>query len=164
MTAGVEPVMPVGAEGRPMLEPGDPAPDVSARNQDGESVTPDFGEPTVVFFYPEDFTKGCTAEAAEFQAALPEFRELGVAVYGVSMDDAERHAEFADAEGLRFDLLADPDGTVAEAFGVSTEHGYADRRTVLLADGEVLATYAPEPAGHAADVLDDVRGKFVVEG
>jgi len=156
--------MPVAAETGPMLEPGDPAPAVSARNQHGESVTPDFTEPTVVFFYPEDFTKGCTVEASEFQAALPEFRELGVAVYGVSMDDAERHAEFAEAEGLIFDLLADPEGTVAEAFGVSTDHGYADRRTVLLADDEVLATYAPNPGDHAREVLGDARETFVVGG
>jgi peroxiredoxin Q/BCP len=154
--------MTVGVEARSMLEPGDPTPDVSARNQHGESVTPDFTTPTVVFFYPEDFTKGCTVEAAAFQASLPKFRELGVTVYGVSMDDAERHAEFAEAEGLRFDLLADPDGTLAEAFGVSTDLGYADRRTFLVADGEVLATYAPEPGGHAEDVLEDARGEPVV--
>jgi peroxiredoxin Q/BCP len=160
MIAGCEPVMGLGVEGRPMLEPGDPAPDVSAPNQHGESVTPDFAEPTVVFFYPEDFTKGCTVEAGEFQEALPEFVELGVTVYGVSMDDAERHAEFAAAENLQFDLLADPEGEVAEAFGVSTDLGYADRRTFLVADGEVIATYAPDPGGHAHEVLDDARAEF----
>jgi len=143
-----------------MLEPGDPAPDVSAPNQHGESVTPDFTEPTVVFFYPEDFTGGCTVEANEFQSALSEFRELGITVYGVSMDDVDRHADFADEEGLLFDLLADPEGVVAEAFGVSIDHGYADRRTFLVADGEVRATYAPDPAGHAEDVLDDARAEF----
>jgi peroxiredoxin Q/BCP len=147
-----------------MLESGDPAPDVSAPNQHGESVTPDFAEPTVVFFYPEDFTGGCTVEANEFQAALPEFRELGITVYGVSMDDVDSHADFAAAEGLAFDLLADPEGAVAEAFGVSTDLGYADRRTVLVTDGEVRATYAPDPAGHAETVLDDARAEFVGGG
>ncbi|MFC7254526.1 peroxiredoxin [Haloplanus litoreus] len=147
-----------------MLEPGDPAPDVSAPNQHGESVTPDFTEPTVVFFYPEDFTSGCTVEANEFQAALAEFRELGITVYGVSMDDVDRHADFADEEGLLFDLLADPDGEVAEAFGVSTDLGYADRRTFLVADGEVRATDAPDPAGHADEVLGDARSEFAVGG
>jgi len=82
-----------------MLEPGDPAPEVTARNQHGESVTPDFAEPTVVYFYPKDFTGGCTIEANDFQDAYPEFEELGVAVYGVSMDDVESHADFAEAEG-----------------------------------------------------------------
>lgn len=148
-----------------MLEPGDPAPDVTARNQDGETVAPDFTDPTVVYFYPKDFTGGCTTEASEFQAALPEFRELGVTVYGVSTDDVDTHADFAEAEGLLFDLLADPDGSVASAFGVSTDGGAADRTTFLLADGEVVAAYGRvDPNGHAGDVLADVRDEFVVGG
>jgi peroxiredoxin Q/BCP len=151
---------PSASNGPVMLEPGDPVPDVSAPNQRGESVTPDFAAPTVLFFYPEDFTKGCTAEAAEFQELYADFRELGVAVYGASMDDVERHADFAEAEGLAFDLLADPDGTVAEAFGVSTDRDYADRRTFLIGDGRVRETYAPNPAGHAAVVLSDARDAF----
>jgi peroxiredoxin Q/BCP len=148
-----------------MLEPGDPAPEITAQTQDGESVTLSFAEPTVVYFYPKDFTGGCTTEASEFQAALPSFRELGVAVYGVSTDDAETHADFADAEGLLFDLLADPEGDVAAAFGVSTDGGTADRETFLLADGEVLETYdGVEPSGHAQTVLEDARSEFVVGG
>lgn len=146
-----------------MLEPGDPAPDVSARNQDGETITLGFGDPTVVYFYPKDFTGGCTTEASEFQAALPAFRELGVAVYGVSTDDAETHADFAEEEGLLFDLLADPEGVVASAFGVSMEGGHTDRVTFLLADDAVIAAYdGVDPAGHARDVLADARREFVV--
>jgi peroxiredoxin Q/BCP len=140
-----------------MLEPGDSAPEVSAPNQHGESVTPDFDGPTVVFFYPEDFTGGCTIEANGFQEQLSAFQELGIAVYGVSMDDVERHADFAAEEGLAFDLLSDPDGDVADAFGVSTDMGYADRRTFLIVDGTVRATYAPDPRGHAEAVLADAR-------
>jgi peroxiredoxin Q/BCP len=148
-----------------MLEPGDSAPNVTVRNQNGETITPDFAEPTVVYFYPRDFTGGCTTEAGEFQAALPEFRELGVTVYGVSTDDADTHADFADEEGLLFDLLADPDGSVAAVFGVSTDGGTADRATFLLTDGEVVAAYGGvEPAGHAREVLTDARNEFVVGG
>ena len=66
-----------------MLEVGDSAPTVTARNQHGETVSLSFDDPTVVFFYPKDFTGGCTVEATEFQAALPEFREVGIGVYGV---------------------------------------------------------------------------------
>jgi peroxiredoxin Q/BCP len=143
-----------------MLEPGDPTPEVSAPNQHGASVSPDFGTPTVLFFYPEDFTKGCTAEAVEFQELLDGFRDLGVTVYGASMDDVGSHADFAEIEGLSFDLLADPDGTVAAGFGVSTDRGYADRRTFLIGDETVRATYAPEPRGHADDVLVDARREF----
>ncbi|MFC7235162.1 peroxiredoxin [Halosegnis marinus] len=143
-----------------MLEAGDAAPEVSAQNQDGETVTPDFGRTTVVYFYPKDFTGGCTIEANEFQDALPEYEDAGVTVYGVSMDGVESHADFADEHGLEFDLLADPDGEVAAAFGIDTDEGYTDRLTFLLADGEVVATYDPElaePKGHAREVLDDAR-------
>ena len=142
-----------------MLAPGDAAPEISAPNQDGETVTPDFETPTVVYFYPKDFTGGCTIEANEFQDALPDYRDAGVTVYGVSLDDADTHADFADEEGIDFELLADPDGEVAEAFGVSMlDSGVTDRVTFLLVDGEVVATYDPElaePVGHAREVLDD---------
>jgi peroxiredoxin Q/BCP len=147
-----------------MLEPGDSAPAISAPNQHGESVAPDFEKPTVVYFYPKDFTGGCTIEANEFQDALPEFRDSGIAVYGVSMDDVESHADFADEEGIDFELLADTDGEVAEAFGLDTSEGYTDRLTFVLVDGEVVAVYDPEmadPSGHAREVLTETREKYV---
>jgi|APHM01.1.fsa_nt_gi Peroxiredoxin len=150
-----------------MLEVGDSAPTVTARNQHGETVSLNFDDPTVVFFYPKDFTGGCTVEATEFQAALPEFREVGIGVYGVSMDGVESHADFADEEGIIFDLLADPDGDLADAFGLATDNGHTDRRTVVLADGEVVSVYDPDvadPSGHAREVLRDTRNKFVRGG
>jgi peroxiredoxin Q/BCP len=143
-----------------MLEPGDPAPAVSAQNQHGETVTPDFEEPTVVYFYPKDFTGGCTIEANDFQDTLPEFQEAGITVYGVSMDDVETHADFAEEEGVTFDLLADPDGEVAAAFDVDTSEGYTPRVTFTLAGGQVAGVYDPalaDPEGHAKEVLRDLR-------
>lgn len=147
-----------------MLEPGDPAPEVGAPNQEGETVSLDFQEPTVVYFYPKDFTGGCTIETNEFQDALPEYRDSGISVYGISMDDVDTHADFADEEGVEFDLLADPDGDVASAFGLDTDEGYTDRRTFVLADGEVREVYDPEmadPSGHAREVLEDTREQYV---
>lgn len=143
-----------------MLQAGDDAPEISAQNQHGETVTPAVAEPTVVYFYPKDFTGGCTIEANEFQSRLPAFRDHGIAVYGVSMDDVERHAEFADQEGLEFDLLADPSGAVAEAFGVDTSEGYTDRVTFAIAAGQIVSAYDPaiaDPEGHAAEVLEDLQ-------
>jgi peroxiredoxin Q/BCP len=150
-----------------MLDPGDPAPEIGGTNQHGEDCRPTFEAPTVVYFYPKDFTGGCTTEANDFQAALPEFRESGITVYGVSMDDVETHAEFAESEDLLFDLLADPDGTIADAFGLDTSEGHTDRRTFVLADGEVVATYDPEladPSGHARTVLNETRNEFITGG
>ena len=143
-----------------MLEAGDAAPEVTAPNQNGETVTLGFDEPTVVYFYPKDFTGGCTIEANDFEEHLPAFEGAGIHVYGVSMDDAETHADFAEEEGISFDLLADTGGEVAAAFGVDTDEGYTPRLTFLLADGEVVATYDPEladPSGHAQEVLEDAK-------
>ena len=147
-----------------MLEAGDPAPEISAENQHGETVTPDFEAPTVVYFYPKDFTGGCTIEANDFQDVLPEFHDSGITVYGVSLDDVETHADFAEEEGVEFDLLADPDGEVADAFGMDTSEGYTDRRTFVLVGGEVGRVYDPEladPSGHAREVLTDTREEYV---
>ena len=143
-----------------MLEVGDAAPEVTAPNQHGETVTLGFDEPTVVYFYPKDFTGGCTIEANEFEEHLPAFEGAGIHVYGVSMDDAETHADFAEEEGISFDLLADTEGEVAAAFGVDTDEGYTPRLTFLLDDGEVVAVYDPEladPSGHAPEVLEDAK-------
>ena len=147
-----------------MLQPGDPAPDVSAPNQRGETVSPDFEEPTVCYFYPEDGTPGCTTEAAQFVAERDVYEEAGVAVYGVSADAVESHREFADEQDVWFDLLADPDGEVAEAFGVELQQGRAPRTTFVLADGEVRRVYeGVDPDGHARDVLMDLLDDGVVE-
>ncbi|WP_254766445.1 peroxiredoxin [Salinilacihabitans rarus] len=139
------------------LDPGDPAPAVTAPNQDGEAVTPSFDGPTVVYFYPRDETPGCTTEARQFQRELGSYREAGVDVYGVSTDDVDSHRSFCDAEGLAFDLLADPDGEVLEAFDLEPRRGgAAPRTTFLLADGEVKAVYeGVDPDGHAREVLRD---------
>ncbi|WP_132058916.1 peroxiredoxin [Halorussus amylolyticus] len=139
------------------LETGDGAPTVEAKNQRGETVALDFDEPTVVYFYPRDDTPGCTVEAEQFDAELETYRDADVAVYGVSTDDVESHEAFAEKYDLGFDLLADPDAEIADAFGVDTSRGAAARTTFVLADGEVRAVYGGvDPDGHARDVLGDM--------
>lgn len=139
-------------------------PEVSARNQDGEVVSIDGTEPTVLYFYPRDETPGCSLEARQFQAELETFAEAGITVYGASTDDVDSHAEFAANEGLEFDLLADPEGELAEAFGVETRGGAAARTTFVLNDGRIRRVYETvSPDGHARSVLDDLLGAGVVE-
>jgi peroxiredoxin Q/BCP len=143
-----------------MLDVGDAAPNVSAQNQHGETTTPTFERPTVIYFYPKDFTGGCTIEANEFEDALPEFHDANIDVFGVSLDDVESHADFAEDEGLSFDLLADPDGEFAAAFGIDTSEGYTERLTFVLINGKIAMTYDPEladPSGHAREVLTDTQ-------
>lgn len=146
------------------LEPGAAAPEIDAPNQDGESVSPTFGEPTVVYFYPRDDTPGCTIEAKQFDAELESYRDAGVPVYGVSTDDVESHAAFVEEYELGIDLLADPDGEIAAAFGVELSRGAAPRTTFVLADGEVLDVYEEvDPDGHAREVLGDLLDRGIVE-
>jgi peroxiredoxin Q/BCP len=139
------------------LSPGDHAPSLAATNQHGDRLTLSFGQPTVLYFYPRDDTPGCTTEATEFDDVLGAYREAGVAVYGVSTDDAESHRAFAQAHDIGFDLLADPDGNIAAAYGVPVENGAARRTTFVLVDGVVRAVYdGVHPEGHAEAVLADL--------
>ena len=143
---------------------GDPAPAVSAPNQHGETVSPDFEEPTVLYFYPKDDTPGCTTEAAQFVAERDSYEDAGVAVYGVSTDSVESHRAFADDQDVWFDLLADPDGDVAEAFDLDLRRGVAPRTTFVLVDGEVERVYEDvDPDGHPREVLMDLLDDGLVE-
>ncbi|MDJ1432706.1 peroxiredoxin [Halostagnicola sp. A-GB9-2] len=138
------------------LETGDDAPEVTAPNQDGEAISPAFDEPTVVYFYPRDDTPGCTVEANQFQRERDTYRDAGVTVYGVSTDGVDSHRDFCEQEGLEFDLLADTEGDVADAFDVDRSGGAAARTTFFLDDGEVKSVYENvDPDGHARAVLGD---------
>ncbi|WP_135825006.1 peroxiredoxin [Halorussus ruber] len=146
------------------LETGADAPSVEATNQREETIELDFSKPTVLYFYPRDDTPGCTTEAEQFDAELESYHDAGVSVFGVSTDDAESHEEFAEKYELRFDLLADPEGTIADAFGVDTSRGAAERTTFVLDDGKVEAVYeGVNPDGHARDVLGDMLDEGLVE-
>jgi peroxiredoxin Q/BCP len=148
-----------------MLQATDEAPEVTATDHNGDTVTLPFAEPTVFYFYPRDDTPGCTVEAQEFDEELAAYRDAGIAVYGVSTDDAESHAAFREKHDLDIDLLADPDGEVAAAFGVAVEGGTADRVTYVLSDGEVKRVYrGVAPDGHARDVLQDLVDGGIVAG
>jgi peroxiredoxin Q/BCP len=147
-----------------MLDAGDPAPDVEAPNQYGESVSPDFEAPTVLYFYVEDGTPGCSTQADQFGREREAYADAGVTVYGVSTDDVDSHREFAEREGIEYDLLADPDGELRDAFGVPRDgQGRAERTTFVIADGEIRRVYDGVSAdGHARDVLMDMLDDGIV--
>jgi len=140
------------------LEEGTSAPEISARNQHGERVEPSFEGVAVVYFYPRDDTPGCTTEATQFAAELETYREAGVAVYGVSTDDVDSHREFAEKHDIEFDLLADPEGEIADAFDVERGRGDATARTTfVIVDGAVHTVYEDvRPDGHAREVMMDL--------
>lgn len=145
------------------LEIGDQVPPIVANNQDGDETEIDLDGPTVVYFYPEDQTSGCTTEARQFEHERETYDAAGVDIYGVSTDDVDSHAEFCAAEGLTFDLLADADATLAETFDVSMRGGRTARTTFVILDGEIYAVYeGVNPDGHAREVLGDLLDDGVV--
>jgi peroxiredoxin Q/BCP len=148
-----------------VLDTGSDAPRIAASNQSGERVEPDFRGAAVVYFYPRDDTSGCTTEARQFDDHYDTYAEAGVAVYGVSTDDVDSHREFAEKHDLDFDLLSDPDGKIADAFGVPVEDGHARRTTFVIAKNRVIGVYeGVHPDGHARDVLRDLAEIGLVEG
>jgi thioredoxin-dependent peroxiredoxin len=150
-----------------VIEEGKPAPDFELQSDTGDSVKlSDFrGRPVVLYFYPKDDTPGCTTEACEFRDAYDVFRERGAEVVGVSPDDVASHGKFKSKYELPFTLLADPDHTVAEDYGVwverdsggKTSMGIKRSTFVIDRDGNVArALMGIKPAGHAAQVLDSL--------
>lgn len=103
-----------------MLQIGDPAPGFRLMADDGREVSlDDFrGKKVVLYFYPKAMTPTCTDQACQFRDRREAFRRLGAEVIGISPDPHERHARFKEKYGLSFPLLADPDKTVAEKYGV----------------------------------------------
>lgn len=124
------------------LKVGDDAPDkLKALNQAGEEV--DLGQQfgkglTFVFFYPKAMTGGCTAQACSVRDTYKDLREQGVTVYGVSLDSTERQKKFQQMHKLPYDLIADTDKKVADAFGVPHKLGMTARQAYLIKDGKIV--------------------------
>src|SRR5207253_9508579 len=113
---------------------GSPAPDFSLTTGDGSQVNlKDYrGKWVVLYFYPKDFTSGCTMEARNFQRDLAKYEEAGAAILGVSVDTAQSHKDFCAKEGLNFKLLADPDAKVSTEYGSVMDYkGQKDRKSVV---------------------------------
>ena len=148
------------------LETGDRAPAFSLPDADGRKVAlKDFaGSPVVVYFYPADDTPGCTKEACQFNDNLRAFDRAGVAVVGISPDDAASHTAFRKKYGLKFPLLSDPGHTVMERYGAWGEKTLYGKKTIGVirstflvdAKGRVARTwYSVRADGHAAKVLEE---------
>lgn len=140
--------------------------DVTFPVSGGEVALSDFpGKKIVVYVYPRDNTPGCTVEANEFQALLPEFEAAGAVVIGVSKDSLASHDRFAEKQGLSFALASDKDGHVLEdwgAFGEKQMYGKTvmgtKRMTFLIRDGKVEKIWKVARAkGHAQKVLEAVK-------
>ena len=118
-----------------MLEKGARAPDFELSDQDGrrqtlKSLLAD--GPLILYFYPADFTPGCTKEACSFRDLHQELMKAKLRVVGVSPQDVDSHRAFADKHHLNFPLLADPDKTVIKAYDLDGPLGFGVRRGTYL--------------------------------
>jgi len=151
------------AETQQQPEVGKPAPDFSLTTGDGSQVSlKDFkGKWVVLYFYPKDFTSGCTMEAHNFQRDLSKYQEAGAVILGVSVDTAQSHKDFCAKEGLNFKLLADPDAKISTEYGSVMDYKgqkLAARNTFIInPQGEIAKVYTGvKPADHSDQVLKDL--------
>ena len=152
---------------------GDPAPAFALPDEAGtvHRLGDRAGEWTVVYFYPEDETPGCTTEACEFRDSFASLRAEGAEVWGISPDDAASHARFRARLALPFTLLSDLGAAVTDAYGAwreRTKNGVTSMRTrrstfLVGPDGRIAhAWHAVTPEGHAAEVravLADLKAR-----
>jgi peroxiredoxin Q/BCP len=149
-----------------VLQAGASAPDFSLPSQEDSKVSLSQykGKWVVLYFYPKDMTTGCTIEAHNFQRDLPKYDALNAVVLGVSLDTVESHKTFCTKDSLTFKLLADPDHTVIDAYGVPlTAHGdmkFAARDTFLISpSGKIAKVWTGvNPNTHSDDVLGAIAG------
>lgn len=142
---------------------GDPAPDVSLISNEGTEVnlTDYLGQWVVLYFYPKDFTRGCTIQAKNFQRDLEKYEAINAVILGVSVDSAESHKDFCAKEGLTFKLLSDSEAKVSEAYGslrgVGDVKMSARNTFVINPEGIVAKVYiGVNPNPHSAEVLADL--------
>ena len=150
----VPPALAMGGKLPPVNQPA-PAFSLPTNTGDGKIALADYrGQWVVAYFYPKDFTSGCTIEAQKFQVDLPKYRQRNTQVIGISADSVNSHAEFCESEGLKFPLLADEDGAVSKVYG--SWLGYlSSRHTFIINPAGILqATFTGvNPVVHSREVL-----------
>ena len=136
------------------------APGFNLTTDEGKQVSlGDFkGKWVVLYFYPKDFTSGCTLEARNFQRDLAKYNAANAVILGVSVDTADSHKDFCAKEGLSFKLLSDPDAKVSNAYGSVMEYDgktLSARNTFLIdPQGKIVREFmGVQVAPHSEQVL-----------
>ena len=148
-----------------MISEGDIVPKFELEDSDGNKIksTDLKGKKHVIYFYPKDFTPGCTTEADEFSKDYNKFKKSGIEIVGISPDDVNSHKKFCEKMGIRYVLLADTDKEVSKKFGVWGEKKFMGReymgviRSTFLVNekGKVFKVFPKvKAAGHSKQVLD----------
>jgi len=147
---------------------GEEAPSFTLPDQNGVEVSlNDFrGQKVVLYFYPKDFTSGCTKEACSFRDSYSDFQEENAVILGISKDSVKSHKKFAEKHDLPFVLLSDQDAKVAKRYGVWKEKSMYGRkywgilRSTFLIDEEsrIAEIYSSvKVKGHHRAVLDEIK-------
>jgi peroxiredoxin Q/BCP len=149
------------------LAPGDPAPDFTLPDADGNDVSlaDHRGGKVIVYFYPAAMTPGCTKQACDFTDSLDSLRGAGYEVLGISPDKPAKLAGFRERDGLTITLLSDPDKEVLKAYGAFGEktsygrtiQGVIRSTFVIDEEGRVeVAQYNVKATGHVAKLRRDL--------
>jgi len=148
-----------------MIAEGAPVPKFELKDADGNEVkSTDFkGKKHVIYFYPKDFTPGCTIEADEFSKDYKKFKKYGIEIVGVSPDDVDSHKKFCEKMKIPYTLLADSDKALSKKFGVWAKKKFMGREymgvirsTFLVNDkGKIFKIFPKvKAAGHSKEVLE----------
>ena len=147
---------------------GEPAPDFTLSNQNGQAVTLSGyrGKWVVLYFYPKDDTPGCTKEACSFRDNLVAIQQLNAVVLGISVDSVPSHKSFSEKYNLNFDILSDEQHQVCRQYGTLRPfmgRKIANRSSFIIdPDGIIRKVYpSVDPEDHALEIhlaLKDLRG------
>jgi len=139
------------------LKEGQKAPEFTATDQDGNTVTLDqfLGKKVVLYFYPKDDTPGCTAEACDFRDNYQGLMAKDIIVLGVSVDDEKSHLKFAAKHSLPFTLLADPEKKIVESYGVWGEKNMYGKKYM----GTNRTTFIIDEKGTIIHIIKKVDSK-----
>jgi peroxiredoxin Q/BCP len=145
------------------LKEGNSAPDFSFRSESQDMKLSDFkSRKVVLYFYPRDFTTGCTTEASEFARDYDRFKRSGIEIIGVSPDDEESHNKFKDKMNIPYHLAPDVDNSISKKYGtyglkkfMGKEYMGVNRTTFLInEDGVIIRIFNKvKPMGHSSEVL-----------
>lgn len=146
------------------IEKGEKVPDFELKDQDGKvfKSTDIIGKrPAVIYFYPKDFTPGCTKEACNFRDSYEDFKEAGAEVIGISNDSEKSHSKFSKKYKLPFVLLSDVNGRVRKKFGIKKSLlGLVPGREtfVVNAEGKIIFKFnSLDASKHLSKALNAIK-------